>query len=332
MLNKYKVVLVDYDDDLFSPLGWEGDILSSIGAAFHVGQYRTTEDVLRVTEDADVVMIQSVRPLLNGEVIRKMKQCRCIIRLGIGYDSVDVKAATNCNIIVCNIPLYCVDDVAEHALALLLDGARHISLQDRMIRASQWDRRKARPSRRLRSSTLGIVSMGRIAQRLAQCAKGLFANVLGFDPYVNSATMAKLGVEKVELNELLSRSDFISVHTPLTDSTHHLLGRHEFEIIKQGAVLVNTSRGGVIDTQALVKAMQSQKLWAAGLDVMEQEPLPQDSPLRQLPNVSFTPHVGACTDESVADLYRAACEIACDVLCGKTPASIANPEVIKKKK
>ena len=261
-----------------------------------------------------------------------MKRCRCIIRLGIGYDSVDVKAATDCNIIVCNIPLYCVDDVAEHALALLLDGARHISLQDRMIRANQWDRRKARPSRRLRSSTLGIVSIGRIARRLAQCAKGLFANILGFDPYVNKTIMAELGVEKVELNELLGLSDFISVHTPLRDSTHHLLGRYEFEIIKPGAVLVNTSRGGVIDTQALIDAMQRGKLWAAGLDVMEQEPLPHDSPLRQLPNVSFTPHVGACTEESVADLYRAACEIACDVLCGKTPASIVNPEVIKKKK
>jgi len=327
MSEKYKVILVDYDDDLFTPRGNEAELLAGANAHWHVGQYRQEKDVLFVTKDADIVMIQSLRLLLTDNVIRNMDRCRCIIRLGIGYDSVDVKTATESGILVCNIPLYCIDDVAEHALALLFDAIRHAALQDRWIRQGKWDRRGAQPARRIRGSTLGLLSFGRIARGVTERAKGLGVIILAYDPYVSTQEMAHLGVAKVDLEELLRRSDFISVHTPLTESTHHLLGRSEFEMVKPGVVLVNTSRGQIIDSQALVDALKSGKVGAVGLDVMEQEPLPKNSPLRQFETVSFTPHVGACTDQSVADLYRTACEIACDVLSGGWPTGVVNPKV-----
>jgi len=327
MSEKYKVVLVDYDEDLFSPSGSEAKQLAEANASWHAGQYRKIEEVTHLTEDADVVMIQSLRPLLTAEVIGKMKKCRCIIRLGIGYDTVDVDAATKNGIMVCNVPLYCLDDVAEHALALLFDANRHIALQDRWIRSGRWDRRGARPARRFCSSTLGLVSFGRIARCLAHRAKGLLAKILAFDPYVPAKDMEDLGVEKVQLDELLRRSDFISVHTPLTESTYHLLGQHEFEIVKEGAILVNTSRGPIVDSKALADALRNGRLAAAGLDVIEEEPVPMNSPLIELENVSFTPHVGACTEDSTAELYSTACEIACEVLAGKRPTWVVNPQV-----
>jgi len=327
MEEKYKVVLVDFDDDLFAPPGKEAEFLQKANACWHAGQYRNKDEIISVVHDADVVMIQSLRLLLTGDVIRKMEKCRCIIRLGIGYDSVDVKTATELGIMVCNIPLYCIDDVAEHTLAMLLDAVRHIGLQDRLIRQGKWDRRAARPSRRIKGSTFGLLSFGRIARGVAQRAKGLGMKVLAFDPYVGYEEMANLGVIKVEMEDLLKRSDFVSVHTPLTDATHHLLGKDEFAIIKQGAVLVNTSRGGIIDTKAMVEALKNGKLMAAALDVMEEEPLPASSPLRELDNVILTPHVGAYNDQSNEDLYRAACEIACEVLYNQRPPSVVNPEV-----
>jgi len=323
----YRVVLVDYDEDLFAPPEWIGNELAMIGASWLVRQCRDSKDIMPLIRTADVVMVQSVRPLLTGEVIGQMEQCRCMVRLGIGYDSVDVGAATAKGILVCNIPTYCIDDVAEHALALMFDAVRHVARQDRWIRAGRWDRSGARPAHRITGSTLGLVAFGRIARAVAARAKGLGVHVLAFDPYVDAAGMSQSGVEKVSLEDLLRRSDLISVHAPLTDSTRHLLSWEEFEIVKPGAVLVNTSRGPVVDNAALADALRSGKLRAAGLDVMEQEPLPADSPLRELENVTLTPHVGASSEGSTADLYRTAYEIARDVLSGRWPTSVVNPDV-----
>ena len=324
---EYKVVLLDYDDDLFSPPAWLGDALAEADASCLVGQYRDEEEIIELTCDADVVMVQSVKPLLTGNVIRRLRSCRCLVRLGTGYDSVDVVTATSQGILVCNTPTYCVDDVAEHALALMFGATRHVALQDRWIRSGRWDRRGARPARRIRGATLGLVAFGRIARAVAMRAKGLGLHVLASDPFVDGETMAQHGVEKVGLDDLLRRSDFISVHAPLTDATRHLLGPREFGMVKAGAVLVNTSRGSVVDNEALAEAVRVGRLWGAGLDVMEQEPLPLDSPLRALERVTLTPHVGASSEESASDVYRIACDIASAVLSGRWPEFVVNPEV-----
>jgi D-3-phosphoglycerate dehydrogenase len=324
---QYKTVLVDYDEDLFSPRGWEGEMLARAGIEWVVGQHRTPEAALEAARDADVVIVQSVRRLLTRPVIEGLAKCRCAIRLGIGYDSVDVAAATEQGILVCNVPNYCVGDVADHALALLMGGVRHIARQDRWIRAGRWDRTGARPARRMRGCTMGFVAFGRIARALAERVSGFGMTLLAYDPYVKSEAMALYGVEKVGLDELLQRSDFISVHTPLTDETRHLLSARKFGLMKEGVFLVNTSRGPVIDESALAEALRSGKIWGVGLDVMEQEPLPLGSPLREFENVTFTPHVSANSEESVDDLYRTGCRIAIDVINGIWPEEVVNPEV-----
>ena len=323
----FTAVLVDYDEDLFTPPDWVGEELARHGITWTVGQHRTPEAVLEAARSGDVVIVQSVRPLLTRAVIERLERCRCLVRLGIGYDSVDVAAATERGIPVCNAPTYCIDDVADHALALLMGAARHIARQDRWIRAGRWDRTGARPARRMKGCTLGFVAFGRIARALAERVSGFGMTLLAYDPYLDAEAVARYGAQKVELDELLSCADFISVHCPMTDETHHLLSTREFSLMKEGVFIVNTSRGPVIDEAALVEALLSGKVWCAGLDVFEHEPLPHDSPLRGFDNVTFTPHVGANSEESVADLYRTGCQIAIDVYNGRWPQGVVNPEV-----
>jgi D-3-phosphoglycerate dehydrogenase len=326
----FKTVLIDFDEDLFAPPTGAGEILVEHGISWIVGQCRTSEAALEAARDADVVMIQSLRPVLNREVIERLERCRCIVRLGIGYDNVDVSAASEKGVLVCSVPFYCIEDVAQHALALLLDGVRHIAKQDRWIRDGRWDRTGARPTRRMTGCTLGLIGFGRIARVLVQQVKGLDMTVLAYDPYVDAAVVAGEGARKVDLDELLALADFVSVHCPLTDETRHLLSTEQFEQMKDGVFLVNTSRGSIIDEDALAKALAAGKLWGVGLDVFEQEPLPPDSPLRTFDQVTFTPHVGANSEDSVAELYRTGCEIAIDVFSGRWPAGVVNPEVGEK--
>lgn len=327
MSKPFEVVLVDYDEDLFGPRGWEGDLLAAAGAKWVSGQHRTPEDALEAARRADVVMVQSVRRLLVREVIEELDSCRCIIRVGIGYDSVDVAAATQRGIIVCNVPRYCVEEVAEHAFALLLAASRHLARQDRWIRRGKWDRTGVKPARRLQGGVLGFVAFGRIARALAKKVRGFEFELVAYDPYVRADVAASYGVTLVELDYLLKQSDLVSVHAPLTEETRHLIGESQLRLLKPGAVLVNTSRGGVVDQSALIEALRDDRLMAAGLDVLEEEPLPPDSRLTGLDNVIVTPHVGAYSEESVAELHRTACQTAIDVLEGRWPGSVVNPEV-----
>jgi D-3-phosphoglycerate dehydrogenase len=209
-----------------------------------------------------------------------------------------------------------------------MDGVRHVARQDRWIRAGRWDRTGARPARRMKGCTLGFVAFGRIARALAERVKGFGMTLLAFDPYLDAETIARSGARKVCLDELLACADFISVHSPLTAETTHLLSHREFGLMKEGVFLVNTSRGPVVHQEALVEALRSGKIWGAGLDVMEYEPLPLDSPLRAFENVTFTPHVSANSEESRADLYRMSCRIAIDACQGRWPQSVVNPQVV----
>jgi D-3-phosphoglycerate dehydrogenase len=323
----FVAALIDYDDDLFPPPASMGEELAREGIEWIVGQHRTHEAVLSAAQLGDVVLVQSVRPLLTRAVLEQIPRCRCVVRLGIGYDSVDVGAATEQGILVCNAPTYCVDDVADHALALLLDGVRHVARQDRWIRAGRWDRTGARPARRVRGCTLGLIGFGRIARAVAERVSGFGVTVLAFDPYLDADAIARGGAQKVSLDELVARADFVSVHCPLTEDTFHLLGWREFGLMKDGVFVVNTSRGPIIDESALVAALRSGKVWGAGLDVFEREPLSLDSPLREFEQATFTPHVGANSEESNLDLYRTGCRIAVDVRHGRWPEAVVNPEV-----
>ena len=325
---KHKVVLIDYTAELFAPVGFEAEMLAEAGASWEVYQVRSPEEVVRVAHDADVVAVQATYPHLTREVLAQLDRTRCTIRAGAGYDSIDYKAATEMGIMVCNAPTYCTDDVSDHAMALILAAVRNITRQDAAMRAGKPAKNLARPSRRVAGATLGIIGLGRIGSTTAKRARGWDMTVLASDPYVSQEHATSVGATLVSLDELLERSDFITVHCLLDDETYHLLGPAEFAKMKDGAILVNTARGPIIDESALIDALQSGKLWAAGLDVTEQEPLPMDSPLFKMDNVLLTPHTSANTPESQRDLYRIVCEISIDVIQGRIPEWVQNPEVL----
>jgi D-3-phosphoglycerate dehydrogenase / 2-oxoglutarate reductase len=324
----YQVVLIDYDEALFAPMGFEADMLARVGARWETHQLRTPEAVLEVARDADVIAVQSVRPLLTREVLGQLPRCRCTIRAGAGYDSIDYKAATELGIMVCNTPTYCTDDVADHAVALMLSAVRHVPRLDAAMRRHRYARELARPTRRVAGTTLGIIGLGRIGSTTARRVRGWDMTVLAYDPYVTLDKAEPLGVTLVSLEELLRRSDFITVHCPLTDETHHLLSFEQFAMAKEGLILVNTARGPIVHEEALIGALEVGRVWAVGLDVTEQEPLPADSPLYRFDNVILTPHISANSPEAREDLYRLICEVSSDVVQGRIPPFVVNPEVL----
>lgn len=325
-----KVVLVDYDEDLFSPRGGEAELLAGAGIAWEAGRWRTEEEVVAHAHDADVVIIQSLRRLLNARTIPQLRRCKGIIRAGIGYDTVDVEAATAHGILVANVPEYCLEDVAEHALTLMLTALRGVAAQDRSMRRGEWSRQFALPTRRLRGLTLGLVGFGRIARALVEKCAGLGLRYLAYDPYVKPEVAAAYQVTLAELETLLRQSDLISIHVPLNKETWHLIGERELSMVKPGAVLVNTSRGPVVDEPALIRALQAGRLGAAGLDVFEEEPLPLNSPLRQMENVVMTPHTAAYSEDAAVELYQQACQEAIDIIAGRIPKGAVNAHLLGK--
>jgi len=323
-----KVVLIDYDEALFSPMGFEADMLAEVGATWETHQCQTPEEAVSVAHDADVVAVQSVRPLLTRESIPQLERCRCIIRAGAGYDSVDYETTVEQGIMLCNTPTYCTDDVADHALALMLSALRHVPRLDAAMRQGHFAREKAVPTRRLAGATVGIIGLGRIGATFARRISGWDVELLVFDPYVTPEQAAAVGATLVSLDELLSRAQFITIHAPLTEETHHLLGRDAFAKVQPGLVLVNTARGPIVDEGALIEAVEKGVVWSAGLDVFEEEPLPADSPLMKYDNIILTPHVSANSPEARRDVYRLVCEISIDVLQGRVPEFVVNPEVL----
>ncbi len=324
----YQVVLIDYDEALFAPMGNEAEMLAQVGARWETHQLRTPEAVLDVARNADVIAVQSVRPLLTREVLSQLTRCRCTIRAGAGYDSIDYQAATELGIMVCNTPTYCTDDVADHAVALMLAAVRHVPRLDAAMRQGRYARELARPTRRVAGTTLGIIGLGRIGRTTARRVRGWDMTVLAYDPYITQEQAAAAGATLVSLDELLRRSDFITIHAPLTDETHHLLDADAFAKAKEGLILVNTARGPIVQEEALVAALEEGRVWAAGLDVTEAEPLAADSPLYRYDNVILTPHIAANSPEAREDLYRLICEVSSDVVQGRVPQFVVNPEVL----
>lgn len=325
-----KVALIDYDEILFAPMGFEQALLAQGEATWVTAQCHTLDETLTVARDADVVVVQTVRPLLPRKSIETLSRCRCIIRAGAGYDSVDYVAATELGVMVCNTPTYCSDDVADLALALLLGCVRHVPRLDAFMKKGQYARALAVPTRRLRGSTLGIIGLGRIGSTVARNVRGWGMTILACDPYVGQERGDEFGVAMVPFGELLERSDFVSVHCPLTPETRHMLDRAAFARAKQGLIVVNSARGPIIDEEALIEALRSGKLAGAGLDVTEHEPLPPHSPLLTMDNVVLTPHVGANSAQAREDLYRLICEVSLDVVQGRIPRFVVNPQVLSR--
>jgi D-3-phosphoglycerate dehydrogenase len=321
-----KVVVTDLGYESYAP---EREQLAAAGdVELVLAECATEADCAEACRDADGV-ITRLAPI-GPNAIAAMEKCRVISRYGVGVDNVDIPAATTKGIPVCNVRGYCNEDVSDLAMALLLTCARRVASRDKQVRAGLWDIGSKEPVYRIAGRTLGLVGYGGIPRCLHRKVQGFnLSQVLVFDPYVSDEDAAEAGVRKVSLDELCEQADLISVHAPLTDETRGMIGSEQFAKMKPTAILVNTSRGPVVDTDALVDALKSNKIMSAGIDVYDPEPPPKDSPLFDLPNAVLTDHTGWYTEESQLELQTLTSKNVALVLSGQNPLYCVNPDVLE---
>jgi D-3-phosphoglycerate dehydrogenase len=281
--------------------------------------------------DAEVILTVGLITI-DAAAIAALERCRLIVRYGIGVDTIDVAAATERGIVVANAPTYCVEEVSDHAAALALSLARRVPALDGIVRARGWDAAQTELGgvRRMRSRTLGVIGMGRIGATLAAKLRPFVGRTLGYDPYLSPEQIAGRGAEPVALEALLREADIISLHVPLSPATRGLIGAAALALMKPTALLVNTSRGPIVDEAALALALAEGRLGGAALDVVEREPLAPDSPLLAIDpqRLVLTPHAAASSDDSLEDLRREVIAAMEAVLGGRWPAGVVNPAVV----
>jgi len=296
-MSQLNIVITDTG---FPDIEVEARVLAPLNAAVTVGQCRTEDEVLALARNADALMVQWAP--ITRRVIEQLARCRIISRYGVGVDMIDLDAAREHGIPVANVPDFCIEEVAAHTLSFLLALSRKILPQDRVMRQGSWKVLDAiRPVHRLKGQTLGLVGVGRIGGRVSELAAPLGMRILGYDvaPPANLA-----GVRFADFETVVRESDFLSLHCPLIRETRRLMNSAVLARMKPSAFLINVSRGGVVDTQALVEALAGRQIAGAAIDVFEEEPLPADHPLRKMENVILTPHTAAYSEEAVAQLRR----------------------------
>lgn len=323
-MKRFKVVLVDLDGTTVP--GWVGEALAKEGIAFVARECKTSEELARHAGDADVVWNFGSH-VVTAESLAALPQCGGIIRTGSGTDNVPVEEATRRGIVVANTPEAHSDAVSDHAIGLLFAVMRQIAVQDRAVRSGEWNATRGRPGWHLHGQTLGLVGFGHAARLVAKKMRGFELTLLVHDPYVSADVMAREGVRAANLDTLLSGSDFVFLHCPLTKETYHLLGERELRQMKPSAILINTARGAVIDEPALVRALTESWIAAAGLDVLEQEPPSADHPLFKLDNAVITPHIAGYSDEHQEIAWRLSVEAAIALAQGRWPRSCVNRAV-----
>lgn len=316
-----KVVVTDY---VWESLDVERNILAGLASLVPM-QTKKPEDFLAQAADCDALLNTYAGPITT-EVIAKMPKCRIIARYGIGVDTIDLDAATAAGIIVTNNPSYCIEEVAEDAMALLLASARKVALFDRMVRAGRWEVTPGKPIFRVAGSTLGLLGFGNIARQVAIRAAAFGMRVLFSDPFIEQGQFDAPGT-KVEFDEMLRESDFVSLHPPLTPKTRQMMNDAAFAQMKKTAYLINCSRGPVVDTEALVRALDAKTIAGCALDTTDPEPLPNPHPLRDRENVIINPHAAWYSEKAMAGLQAGAPNEVRRVLSGEWPLNVVNPAV-----
>lgn len=314
-MEKNQIVITDCDHPSIEV---EKGILEYAGYSVMLEKCQSEEDVMERCQDASGIINQYAP--LTRKVLSRLPSCKVIVRYGVGVDNVDIKAAEEFGITVCNVPDYGVEEVSDHALALLFTLTRKIELLSRRVKQNQWDVQISRPITRLKNLTLGIVGLGRIGTALGNKACGLGWNVIAYD------RMDRImdGVNMVSFDELVATSDMISIHTPLEADTYHLFNELVFKRMKKTSVIVNTARGPIIDERALVQALTNGEISGAGIDVLEQEPPMADHPLFSFDNVTLTPHAAWYSEQASHDLKQKAAEEVVRVLSGFEPKNPVN--------
>ena len=319
---RYQVMITDCDHGSIEE---EKEELGRIGTELILAQIRKEEDLIRVCKKTDGLINQYA--ILNRNVLDHLTKCKVVARYGVGVDSIDLKAATDLGIIVANVPDYCIDEVASHAVAMLLTLIRKTVFFDRKVKSSHWDFRQGPPIHRIQGKTLGLIGCGKIGFEVAKRMSAFGVKVITFDPYLEKVSE---GIELEDFDTVLKESDFISIHCPLNDSTRHLIGDEALKKMEKKPMIINTSRGPIVDEKALIQALEQGLISGAGLDVLEKEPPDDQNSLLKMENVILSPHVGFYSEESISELKRRTAKNVADVLRGKRPASVVNREVLGK--
>lgn len=298
-----KAIITDHG---FPNVDQEEALLGQAGVELKVVQCKTADEVVKNCGDGDALLVQWAP--ITAEVIAKLSRCKVIVRYGIGVDNVDLKAAAARGIPVCNIPDYCIDEVADHAMALALSLGRQISQTDSVVRGGTWKILPPHSFPAFRKTLFATAGFGRIARAVLERARPFGFILGGYDPFVDEAVFAAAHIRKLTKEELVEKAGLISLHLPLTPQTMHFIGPEQLNGMRRDAIVVNTARGGLIDTSALALALEEGKIAGAGIDVFEQEPLPADHPLRRAPNVLLTSHTAWYSGGSIPLLQRKAAE------------------------
>jgi D-3-phosphoglycerate dehydrogenase / 2-oxoglutarate reductase len=317
--------LVAASDSVFPDLNLATEILATIGAELKLAPNPTPEAIVQTAGHADALL--TTYATISGETIRQMARCRIISRFGIGVDNVDISAATSAGMVVTRVPDYCLDEVSDHTMALLLALVRKLVPANSQVQTGKWEMAAVVPIHRIRGGVLGLVGFGRISRQVAAKAKVFGMSVVTYDPYVKAEVTAREGVESVGFDRLLAISDYVSIHAPLIAETSGLFCAKAFRQMKPTSYLVNTARGMLIDEAALAYALDAGQLAGAALDVMAHEP-PSNSPLLGRANVILTPHTSFYSIESLIDLQTKAVDEVVRVLSNKPPLNPVNPEAI----
>jgi D-3-phosphoglycerate dehydrogenase len=317
-------------DSVFPNLDPAREVLSRVGATLELASAPTPEAIMPLAKDADAILVTYAK--ITGDMIRDLKKCRIISRFGIGVDNVDIPEATKKGIVVTKVPDYCIDEVSDHTMALLLAAVRKIPMISKQVHGGTWKMPNVVPIGRLRGSTLGLVGFGRIPQLVAPKAKAFGMKVLAHDPFVPKEVFLAAGVESVDLDTLLRTSDYVSIHSPLVPETKNLFNADAFKKMKKTAYLVNTARGPIIDEDALAQALDAGEIAGAALDVMVNEPPGATHTLFGRDNVIITPHTSFYSEEALVDLQTKAAQEVVAVLSGQAPRNPVNPDALSVKK
>lgn len=303
--------------------------ISEIGAEWHFAEGADDAALTEATREAAAVVVIDRR--IDRSLIEEMQRCELVMTLSVGYDCVDVAAATARRIPVSNCPTYCIDEVAGHAITLLHAVARKLHLVIPQTRAGNWYTDYAKPIFSFQQKLLGIIGLGRIGRATAARAQALGMRVAAYDPYVDDDIFALCGVRRfLDLEEMLPECDSVSIHAPLNGETLHMINRETLSLMQPHACLINTARGAIIDEAALLAALQDGRIAAAGLDVLEKEPPAADHPLLHEERVLVTPHMAWYSEESYTRNQELGMDELIRVLTGRRPQYVVNPQVFEK--
>ncbi|WP_339200151.1 C-terminal binding protein [Peribacillus sp. FSL P2-0133] len=316
----FKILLTDYE---FEHLKYEEEIFQERGLEieFIKAQCKTEEEVMEQAKEVDAILNQYAP--ISRRVIDSLENTKIISRYGVGVNTIDLNAAKEKGITVANVPDYGMEEVSNHALALLLSSARKVTLLNKEVKKGNWDFKVCVPIHRFNEQTVGVLGFGRIPRRFIEKVKPLGFKTAAYDPFVSASDMDAVGVQKMELDEIIAEADYLSIHVPLIDDTYHLINEERLKQMKRNAVIINTARGPIIDEKALSDALEKGVIAGAALDVTENEPVSTDSPLLTMDNVIITPHSAWYSEEAMVELRQKAARNIVQVLNGEiTPYAL----------